>query len=219
MSKINIKKIHDVDLINKITILSKIVNDEDSDVKEVKNAINEMRTIVNHAGLIFQTTQDIFNKTFKTLSTKIEKLNEEIHDDEYSTTRIDFLHKMYELKVDDHFDSLTKAEEIKITDNLSIPQRSWLQFKNPDTICLYLGKTIVMSTTLTNIKQLSFNYSPDILKPLHKKYRHIAPLQSLYMDLKRLENNPELFKIEQNKIKSHIIYNILLYLLLDSRQN
>lgn len=221
MNKLSIKKVYDTDLIGKITELSKIVNNEDSDVKEIKNAISEMKTIVNHAGLIFQTTQDIFNKTFKNLSSKVDKLNNEIDDDEYSATRIKFMHKTYELKVENESDLSIidhDVSKIELTPILKIPQTTWLKIVHPETITLCLGRLII-TTTMDELKKITFDYSSNILKPTHKNRRHLGPLQSLDNDVIRLRNHPDLFRIEQNKIKSHIVYNLLLYLALELKLN
>lgn len=223
MNKVSIKKIRDIDLISKITELSKIANNERSDMKDIKVAIHEMRTIVNHAGLIFQTVQNIFNKTFSKLSDKINRLNNEDDEDEFSENWIKFMHKSYEVNTDEVFDMDSKSNitdpsivQIPLTPNLTIHQNSWLKFSLPETIVLHLGKNLSISTTLTELKELAFDYSPDILKQKNKKLRHVGPIALLDMDVTRLKQHPLLFKIEQNKIKSHIVYNLLLYLALSN---
>lgn len=221
MSKVSVKKIHDIDLIQKINELSKIANNDRSDMKDIKVAIHEMRTIVNHAGLIFQTVQDVFHKTFSKLSKKINRLNSEIDEEEFSENWMKFMHKSYEVNHDDDFESKSgiidpSIAHIPVTSNLIIHQNSWLKFDLPETITICIGKNLSITTTLTEIKELTFDYSPDILKLKNKYSRHIGPIASLDMDIERLKNHPILFKIEQNKIKSHIVYNLLLYLLLNN---
>ncbi len=210
----NIKKTQDTDLINKITQLSHITNNENSSIKDIKNAVSEMRAIVNHTGLIFQTVQDIFNRTVNNLSVKIDHFNNE--DDEYSLKWVKFMHKTYELKSIDNDISIidNNVNLIPLTEKISIPQTSWLKFEAPDVLILHIGNSTIR-TTISELKQLTFDYSSNICKTSHKKLRHIGPLNSLELDIKRLRNHPELFKIEQNKIKSHIIYNLLLYLALN----
>lgn len=210
----NLKKTQDTDLVNKITQLSHIANNENSSIKDIKHAVSEMRAIVNHTGLIFQTVQDIFNKTINNLSVKIDHFNDD--DEEYSSMWIKFMHKIYELKSIDNDISIidNNVHLIPLTEKISIPQTSWLKFEAPDVLILHVGNSTIR-TTLSELKQLTFDYSPNICKTSHKKLRHVGPLSLLELDIKRLRNHPELFKIEKNKIKSHIIYNLLLYLALN----
>jgi hypothetical protein len=172
MSKVSIKKIRDIDLVQKITELSKIANNERSDIKDIKVAIHEMRTIVNHAGLIFQTVQDVFNKTFSKLSLKINRLNDEADEDEFSEKWMKFMHKTYEVNHDDAFESKsniidTSIVQIPLTPNTSIYQNTWLKFDPPETISICIGKNLSIRTTLTELKELAFDYCFGILQSIH----------------------------------------------------
>ena len=225
MSKIrSVKVIKDTDLVGKINELSKIANNKHASIEDVKNSINEMRTIVNHAGLIFQTTQEIFNKTFASLSNKINKLNEDTEGNEYSEEWVKFMHKTYEIDNEDFNDPYVK--KISLTDTLFVSQTDWLKMDNgckhpakdlkdhASSILLKIGSDIQLKVTIDEIKELTFEYSSDILKPRNKNKRHLGPIDLLDLDIARLMRHPTLFKIEQNKIKSHIVYNTLLWLLL-----
>jgi hypothetical protein len=212
MNKIRlVKVIKDTDLVGKINELSKIANNKHASIEDVKNSINEMRTIVNHAGLIFQTTQEIFNKTFSDLSNKINKLNEDTEEDEYSEEWVKFMHKTYEIDNEDFNDPYVK--KISLTDTLFVSQTDWLKM-DESSIVLRIGSDIQLKVTIDEIKELTFEYSSDILKPRNKNKRHLGPIDLLDLDIARLMRHPTLFKIEQNKIKSHIVYNTLLWLLL-----
>lgn len=212
MNKIrSVKVIKDTDLIGKINELSKIANNKHASIEDVKNSINEMRTIVNHTGLIFQTAQEVFNKTFSNLSKKINKLNEDTEENEYSEEWIKFMHKTYEIDNEDFNDPY--AKKIPLTDTLFISQTDWLKMNN-ESIVLRIGSDIQLKVTIDDIKDLTFEYSSDILKPRNKDKRHLGPIDLLDLDIARLMRHPTLFKIEQNKIKSHIVYNTLLWLLL-----
>lgn len=212
MSKIrSVKVIKDTDLVGKINELSKIANNKHASIEDVKNSINEMRTIVNHAGLIFQTTQEIFNKTFLILSNKINKLNEDTEENEYSEEWVKFMHKTYEIDNEDFNDPYVK--KISLTDTLFVSQTDWLKM-DASSIVLRIGSDIQLKVTIDEIKELTFEYSSDILKPRNKNKRHLGPIDLLDLDIARLMRHPTLFKIEQNKIKSHIVYNLLLWLLL-----
>ena len=205
MSKLrSVKVIKDTDLVGKINELSKIANNKHASIEDVKNSINEMRTIVNHAGLIFQTAQEIFNKTFSSLSNKINKLNEETEEDEYSEEWVKFMHKTYEIDNEDFNDPYVK--KILLTDTLFVSQTDWLKM-DESSIVLRIGSDIQLKVTIDEIKELTFEYSSDILKPRNKNKRHLGPIDLLDLDIARLMRHPTLFKIEQNKIKSHIVYN------------
>ena len=212
MNKIrSVKVIKDTDLICKINELSKIANNKHASIEDVKNSINEMRTIVNHTGLIFQTAQEVFNKTFSNLSKKINKLNEDTEENEYSEEWIKFMHKTYEIDNEDFNDPYMK--KILLSDKLFVSQTDWLKTDN-SYIVLRIGSDIQLKVTIDDIKDLTFEYSSDILKPRNKDKRHLGPIDLLDLDIARLMRHPTLFKIEQNKIKSHIVYNTLLWLLL-----
>lgn len=212
MNKIrSVKVIKDTDLIGKINELSKIANNKHASIEDVKNSINEMRTIVNHTGLIFQTAQEVFNKTFSNLSKKINKLNEDTEENEYSEEWIKFMHKTYEIDNEDFNDPYMK--KILLSDKLFVSQTDWLKTDN-SYIVLRIGSDIQLKVTIDDIKDLTFEYSSDILKPRNKDKRHLGPIDLLDLDIARLMRHPTLFKIEQNKIKSHIVYNTLLWLLL-----
>ena len=212
MSKIrSVKVIKDTDLVGKINELSKVANNKHASIEDVKNSINEMRTIVNHAGLIFQTAQEIFNKTFSSLSNKINKLNEDTEENEYSEEWVKFMHKTYEIDNEDFNDPYVK--KISLTDTLFVSQTDWLKM-DASSIVLRIGSDIQLKVTIDEIKELTFEYSSDILKPRNKNKRHLGPIDLLDLDIARLLRHPTLFKIEQNKIKSHIVYNTLLWLLL-----
>jgi len=206
----SIKQLHDIDLINKITELSKVANNENSSINDIKKSISEMRTIVNHTGLIFQTAQNIFNKTFDSLSNIIDKLNDSEDElAEYSNEWIKFMHQSYS-NIDEKFE--LDSPKIMITENLGIKKVDWIKNEN-NKICVKIND-IVISIPWSDIRDLTFDYSPDLLRKKFKNSRHIGPISSLENDITRIKNHPLLFKIEQNKIKSHIVYNLLLYLLL-----
>lgn len=204
----NINHSYDGDIVYQLNKLSRIVNDEKSSITDIKKSIVEMRSLVNYSGLIFQTSQEIFNNAFNNLSKNIRGLNTN-ESEEFSNKWIDFMHQKY--KIDNPEQKYENATDIKLTDTLSIPQPNYIAYKN-ELFNLSIGD-ISLSTTLNDIQKLSFDYSPNIIKHHTKKLRHIGPLASLDTDFARLLNHPLLFKIEHNKIKSHIIYNLLLHLL------
>lgn len=204
----NINHSYDGDIIRQLDKLSRIVNDEKSSITDIKKSIVEMRSLVNYSGLIFQSAQEIFNKTFHGLSNSIKYLSADCND-EFSNKWIDFMHQKY--KIDNPEQKYENPNDIKLTDTLTIQQPSFIAHKD-NLFSVNLGNHSI-STTLDDIQKLSFDYSPNIIKHQTKKLRHVGPLNTLDTDFARLLNHPSLFKIEHNKIKSHIVYHLLLHLL------
>jgi hypothetical protein len=200
-------------LLSKINIIDAKINDPTSTLSDIKQYILEMKTIVRHAKLVYYKSQEILDNNIKLLKAKINNMTNEDDEEEYSADWIEFMHKEYIVdEKDDDILFQDQKEIIKITKNLSIKDNTLITVDD-DKISLKLHQ-LMLTTCMSEIENLSFEYSPDIIKQKNKNKRHLGPIKTLESDLARLEKHKTLFKEEKNKIKNHIVYNILLYLLL-----
>lgn len=205
-----------VDLIAQITLINGQINRPDVSMVDIQNGISNMRSIVNHASLIYCKVNTILNENLYKLRQKLEEITAHKDEDEYSSKWADFMHRKYAIcdkKDDVEFQSC--ASKIKLTQNLSIDADSLITFEN-NYITLNMGGICIRST-MKELEDIIFEYSPDILRKKNKNKRHLGNLKTLENDLSKLERHKVLFRDECNKINVSIIYNVILYLLLNNR--
>lgn len=205
------------DLLPKLHQINEQINDPNASLNEIKQYITEMRAIVNHAKLIYHKAEEMLNDNTHNLEIKIADITNEDNEEEYSSSWVNFMHKNYIIETnednDPQFVQQCQDNKITLTPSLSVRETSFISMSG-GKITLKLHH-LNFTTTVQEIEKLVFEYSPDIIKSKNKNKRHLGPLISLDSDLARLESHRILFKEEKNKIKNHIIYNILLYLLLE----
>ena len=208
-----------IDLLPKIYQINEKINDPLTTLNDIKRYIAEMRSIVDHAKLIYYKAEEILNDNMHNLEKKVIEITNEDNEEEYSTDWVNFMHKEYSIENSDREDELNFVQQnqrnrIKLTKALYVKENSFISINDQNEITLKLHH-LTLTTSISEIEKIIFEYSPDIIKYKNKSKRHIGPLKSLETDLARLESHRILFKEEKNKIKNHIIYNTLLYLLLE----
>lgn len=212
---LKIKKMRSSDIPAKIEQLDKIINDSNTSLDAIKIAVRELRAIVNHTHLIYNTSRDMLERNIDKLNEKIYDISNASDEDEYGQAWIKFMNKQYD--IDDIKSGITCAENtppyIEIFPNLKIKPNNIIKIDGNNITCT-ISSDLILTTTKMEIENIIFEYSSDIIRDKNKKKRHIGPVNKLSVDLPRLVNNKLLFKEEKNKIKTSIIYNIILYLLL-----
>lgn len=206
-----------VDLLSKIEEIDFKINDPSSTLIDIKRYISEMRSIVEHARLIYYKTTNILNENISKLEEKINEITNEKNVEEYSNNWLKFMHKEYTVNADTEFEinnefAQESNDKIKLKNTLIIRKNNLLTFED-DNITLKLNQ-LTLATTFQEIENLIFEYSPDIIKNKNKNKRHLGSFKTLESDISRLERHKTLLDEEKNKVKNHIIYSILLYLLL-----
>jgi len=209
--------IKSVDVLPQIEKLNQIINDKKTPLDETRKSFSEMRLLVNHAKLLHTQAKKILDRNLETINFKVKELSKDT-DNEYSSSWLKFVNKPYSIApATDDFEFVDNSSNIKLTSLLDVKSNDFIRNEPGGVIALNIPGLKTMVTSILEIENLSHNYSPNIYSHSKKDFRHLGPLQTLESDLNRLRNHEILFKEEKNKIKTAIIYNILLYILLDEK--
>lgn len=202
-----------VDIVASLELIDAKINDPMTNLIDIKRYVSEMRSLVNHAKVIYYKANEMLNKNMDVLEDKIYEITDD--KEEYSSNWLEFMHKEYHID-DENKDFIFyehDEKKIKLTKNLSVLENSYIKIE--DDHINFKIHNLSLTTTLNELENIVFDYTPDILRPKNKAKRHLGPIKSLETDLARVKNHKIILSEEKNKIKNHIIYNILLYLLLD----
>ena len=204
-----------VNIIEQINRINVQINNPDVTLSDIQKGISDMRSIVDHANLIYCKANEILNENLLKLKQKLEDITGDNGEDEYSSKWVDFMHKKYEIcdSKHDEVEFQSCANKIKLTPNLSINTNNLITFENGHITLNMNG--ICIKSTIKELEEMNLEYSSDILKKKNKNKRHLGTLKTLENDLCKLERHKVLFHEELNKVNTGIIYNVILYLLLN----
>jgi hypothetical protein len=202
----------------RIEKLNDIINDKKTSLDDIRKCLSEMRLLVNHLKLIYNQSKKILDNNLDLINFKLTDISKEI-ENEYSSSWIAFINKKYSITNNEDAKFIDNSQNIKLAPNIEIKPTDFLKIETPNIIKLSLSPDINLETSLLEIENFSNNYSPNIRSITKKNFRHIGPLKTLDIDLKRLCNHKTLLKEEKNKIKTSIIYNLILYFLVENEIN
>lgn len=210
--------IKSVDAVSRIEKLNNIINDKKTSIDEIRKCFSEMRLLVNHLKLLYNQSKNILESNIDLINFKVTDISKEI-ENEYSSSWLKFVNKNYSISNNEDVKFIDNSQNIKLAPNIELKPTDFLKIETPNIIKLSLASGINLETSFLEIENCPHNYTPNIRSLTKKNFRHIGPLKTLETDLKRLCNNKSLLKEEKNKIKTTIIYNILLYLLIENEIN
>jgi hypothetical protein len=114
-----------IDLLPKIYQINEKINDPLTTLNDIKRYIAEMRSIVDHAKLIYYKAEEILNDNMHNLEKKVIEITNEDNEEEYSTDWVNFMHKEYSIENSDREDELNFVQQnqrnrIKLTKALYV---------------------------------------------------------------------------------------------------